>query len=330
MLSKILLAIPAAYSLLLITWQLLRRHLIAKHTGLADFPLLKSRHPDKKIPGTAVICGGSIAGLLTARICHDHFERVVVVEAEAWVTSEEGRKVDGWNHKLVRSRVVQYASLHACQSFLFAGLKILFPNIEDECRASDIRVLPSNPRFNASGVLLRIPFASYKSKLPKTMYLSRSGFETLLRRLVIDKDAYPNIELIAGTVTDVLPDPADHSRLKTIVVRTEAGMREFSAALIADCTGPARAGLKWLGRHGYGTSPIYPSGKLPLDQLKISFDQKLRYSSMMFRVNQAWLDRMPLPPDIRNTGPMYTFLEDGVEQGRVLFALTRPDGDTCA
>ncbi|KAJ7485099.1 hypothetical protein B0H11DRAFT_1722338 [Mycena galericulata] len=325
MLSKILLAVPAAYSVLLISWHLLRRHLLAKHTGLTDLPLLKSRHPDKKIPGTAVICGGSIAGLLTARVCQDHFERVLIVEAEAWVASKEGRKIDGWNQILPRTRVVQYSSLHACQSFLFAGLKSLFPNIEEECRVSDIRVLPSNPRFNISGVLLRIPFATYKSALPKTMYLSRSGFETLLRRLVLDNDT---IELRTGTVTDIIPDPADYSRLRSVGVRTESGLQEFPAALVADCTGPARAGIKWLGRQGYGISDTYPARKLPLDQLKISFDQKLRYSSMMFRIDQAWLDRMPLPPDIKNTGPMYTFLEDGVEQGRVLFALTRPDGDT--
>ncbi|KAJ7269901.1 hypothetical protein C8J57DRAFT_1323879 [Mycena rebaudengoi] len=326
MLSKILLAVPAAYLVLLVSWHLLRRYLITKHTGLVDLPFLKSRHPDKKIPGTAVICGGSIAGLLTARVCHDHFEHVLVVEPEAWVASEEGRKIDGWNQKLLRSRVVQYTSLHACQSFLFAGLKSLFPNIEDECQLSTIRVLPSNARFNISGVLLRIPFSSYKSKLPKTMYLSRSGFETLLRRLVIS--ACPHMELTTGTVTDIIPDPADHSRLSTVVVRTASGLQEFTAALVADCTGPARAGMKWLGRHGYGYSDSYPAGKLPLDQLNVSFDQKLRYSSMMFRINQSWLDRMPLPPDIKNDGPMYTFIEDGVEQGRVLFALTRPDGDT--
>jgi hypothetical protein len=50
---------------------------------------------------------------------------------------------------------------------------------------------------------------------------------------------------------------------------------------------------------------------------------------MMFRINQAWLDRMPLPPDIKNAGHLYTFFEDDVEHGRVMFALTRPDGNTC-
>ncbi|KAJ6454306.1 hypothetical protein C8R47DRAFT_1167414 [Mycena vitilis] len=328
MLSKILLAGPAIYSVLLVLWHLLRRHLIAKHSVLVDLPQLKSRHPDGKIKGTAFVCGGSIAGLLAARVCHDHFERIIIVEAEAWVASEEGRKTDGWNQKLSRSRVVQYASLHGSQACLLPGLKSLFPDLENECRRSEIRILPSNARFNLSGVLLRIPFASWRSQLPRTMYVSRSGFETLLRRLVLDRERYPHVELMTGTVSDVVPDAKDPSRLGGVLVRTDSGVQELPAALVADCTGPARAGIKWLGRHGYGTAGRYPKGKLPLDQLKISFDQKLRYSSMMFRVNQVWLDRLPLPADIPYTGPMYTFLEDGVKQGRVLFALTRPDGDT--
>ncbi|KAJ7673966.1 hypothetical protein DFH06DRAFT_1319082 [Mycena polygramma] len=279
MLSLILLAVPTCYFVLLASWHLLRRRLTSKHSGLMDLPLLKSRHPDKKIVGTVVICGGSVAGLLAARVLNDHFERVIVVEAEAWVASEEGRKIDGWDRKLHRSRVLQYASLHGVQSFLVSGLKQLFPDLEDECRRSEISFIPSNPRFTLSGVPLRLPLASYKSELPKNMYLSRSGFETLLRRLILDKDAYPNIELVSGMVTDMLPDPADHSLLGRVVVRTDTGVQDFPAALVADCTGPARSGIKWLGQH------------------------KLRYSSMTFRVDQAWFDRLPLPPGVINEGP---------------------------
>ncbi|KAJ7658947.1 hypothetical protein B0H17DRAFT_343339 [Mycena rosella] len=327
--TVVLLAVPASYLLLLLSWHLLRRHLLAKNIGLPDLELLKnSRKQDERIPGTAVICGGSIAGLLTARVCHDHFERVLVVEPEAWVTSEEGRKIDGWNQKVARSRVVQYTSLHACQCFLFAGLKVLFPGIEDECRRSDIKVRPSNPKFNLSGVPIRIPWSTFKSGLPETMYLSRPGFETLLRRLVLDKSEYPNIELMTGTVTNVRADPADRARLSTVVVRTDFGVQELRAVLVADCTGPTRAGMKWLERNGYGYSatPTADGKRLPLNKLKISFDQKLRYTSIMFRLTPDFHDRLPLPADVRDTGPMYTFLEHGVEQGRCLFALTQPDG----
>ncbi|KAJ7489465.1 hypothetical protein FB451DRAFT_691135 [Mycena latifolia] len=325
--TRILLAVPAAYSALLLLWHLLRRHLLAKHSGLPDLALLQnSRRDDKKIPGTVVICGGSIAGLLTARVCHDHFERVLIVEPEAWLASAEGRKIDGWNQKLQRSRVVQYTSLHACQCYLFAGLKNLFPGIEDECRLSDIKVRPSNPRFTLSGAPIRTPWSAFKSGLPKTMYLGRPGFETLLRRLVLDRASYPNIELITGTVTDVRPDPTNHSRLNSVLVRTESGLQEFTAALVADCTGPARAGMKWLERNGYGYSAPCPAGKLPLNLLKISFNQKLHYSSILFRITPEFHDRLPLPVELKDTGPVYTFLENSVEQGRGFFVLTRPDG----
>ncbi|KIJ36221.1 hypothetical protein M422DRAFT_179637, partial [Sphaerobolus stellatus SS14] len=40
------------------------------------------RNKSQRIRGTAVICGRSIPGLLTARICSDHFENVVIVEPE--------------------------------------------------------------------------------------------------------------------------------------------------------------------------------------------------------------------------------------------------------
>ncbi|KAJ7101457.1 hypothetical protein B0H15DRAFT_816167 [Mycena belliarum] len=328
MISVFLFAPPVGYLFLLASWHLLRRHLLAKFNGVSDLPLLQqSRPPNERIRGTAIVCGGSIAGLLTARVCHDHFERVLIVEAEPWVASEEGRKVDGWVNKTHRSRVVQYTSLHSCQCFLFQGLLCLFPNLEEERKLSDVSAIPSYPRFNLAGVPFRVPWSTYKSGLPKTLYNTRGGFETLIRRLVLDRDAYPNIEFIAGTVTDVRPDPTDHSRLNLVVVRTEAGIREFPAVLVADCTGPARAGMKWLERNGYGYSSKYPTGTLPLDQLKISFDQKLRYSTITFRIRPEIYKRLPLPRDLEDTKPIYTLLENSPDGNRRAFVLMRADGE---
>ncbi|KAJ6601586.1 hypothetical protein B0H10DRAFT_1923651 [Mycena sp. CBHHK59/15] len=324
----ILLAGPAAYAVSLLLWHILRRHLLAKNSGVLDVPLLRnSRRNDRKIAGRAVICGGSIAGLLAARVCHDHFECVLIVEAEAWLASEEGRKMDGWNQNTQRSRIVQYTSLHACQCFLFDGLTKLFPGLEEECRRSDIAVLPSEPRLTLSGVRIRTPWSAFKSGLPKTMYLTRAGYETLLRRLVLDRGTYPNIEFMTGTVTDVRADPIDPSRLSKVLVRTESGMQEFEAALVADCTGTARAGMKWLERNGYGYSATYLAGKMPLDKLKISIDQKLRYTSMLFRITPAFHDRLPFPAHLKDVKSVYTFLEDDLDKGRGFFVLTRPDGN---
>jgi hypothetical protein len=48
---------------------------------------------------------------VTARICHDHFERVVIVEPEAWLATAEGWDPNIRSQKNTRSRVVQYHSI---------------------------------------------------------------------------------------------------------------------------------------------------------------------------------------------------------------------------
>ncbi|KAJ6620781.1 hypothetical protein B0H10DRAFT_2215767 [Mycena sp. CBHHK59/15] len=63
------------------------------------------------------------------------------------------------------------------------------------------------------------------------MYLGRPGFETL-RRLVLRQGSHPNVEMITGTVSDVRPDPANHSSLNKVIVKTDSGVREFSAVLV--------------------------------------------------------------------------------------------------
>ncbi|EGO21881.1 hypothetical protein SERLADRAFT_372527 [Serpula lacrymans var. lacrymans S7.9] len=130
----------AIYCLSLCIWSWLRRRLLITQTGWTDIPLLgKGRQEAGKIKGTVVVCGGSIGGLLTARICHDHFERVIIVEPEAWLSTSDGRETQAWTQKYQRYRVVQYYSLQAVQVFLFTALKAIFPNFEDECIASGIR-----------------------------------------------------------------------------------------------------------------------------------------------------------------------------------------------
>ncbi|KAF7310059.1 hypothetical protein MIND_00378900 [Mycena indigotica] len=339
-LSAVLIALPASYGLILLAWHILRHLLLVKHIGTQNLRLLqatRSRHD--KIPGTAVVCGGGIAGLLTARVCHAHFKRVLLVEAEAWLSTEDARRVDGWKHlRTPRARLMQWNSLHSSQAFLFAGLENLFPNIEQECERSKIKVLPARPRFSISGAIWRPP---PKNGLYKTMYTARHSLETFIRsalsrllvhidawhdrRLVLDHDAYPDIEFAAGTVIDVLPDEADPSRLGKAVIRLDTGMvQEVPAALIADCTGPARAGAKWLARHRYGGA---------LDSLKLCFDQKLRYSSMSFTASPEFMDRLEavLPPDMRGDGPIITFMEDLTEEskvnGRGYFIIWRKDGN---
>lgn len=66
------------------------------------------------------LCLFSIAGLWAARICADHFEKVLVIEPEEWTVSEEageglydkdGVRRDG-SRGYQRKRVLQYNAVH--------------------------------------------------------------------------------------------------------------------------------------------------------------------------------------------------------------------------
>lgn len=58
----------------------------------------------------------SVGGLFAARVCSDHFERVVIIEPESWLMTEDARRPDSWNQENKRARVMQYNSLHGAYS----------------------------------------------------------------------------------------------------------------------------------------------------------------------------------------------------------------------
>lgn len=53
-----------------------------------------------------------MAGLLTARVCHDHFDRVLIIEREAWLSTDDARVVHAWTQEHRRTNVIQYYSLN--------------------------------------------------------------------------------------------------------------------------------------------------------------------------------------------------------------------------
>ncbi len=109
-----------------------RRKVLREQTCLLDADKLGIRLAAEKIKGTAVICGGryvldsseslcdvlsqfcfsSVGGLITARVCHDHFEQVFIVEPEAWLNDPHPQRAES-NQESKRSRVMQYDSLHS-------------------------------------------------------------------------------------------------------------------------------------------------------------------------------------------------------------------------
>ncbi|KAJ3862336.1 hypothetical protein EV359DRAFT_65719 [Lentinula novae-zelandiae] len=313
-------------------WRVLRWYSFRRHSGIPEIEELGKTHPlEQKLDGTAIICGGSIAGLLTARVCADFFKQVIIVEPEEWLTGEDGMRRFCSEQEHKRTRVMQYTSLHGSQALLYAGLRELFPDLDEQCRYSGLGVFPGDRKNNFAGTPIPAPVDSYGGTLPKTIYSGRAGLETLLRRLVLGRGSYPNITQIAGTVVGVLPhSEGDASHVSGVKIRRpDLTIEELDASLVVDCTGPTRAGIKWLSQSGYGTTNANTdsSSKVALQNARISFDQKLQYSTLTCKVTPETLAKLPIPPDQTPETVTFTLLEDGVENGRRVIALIRGDGN---
>ncbi|KAK0501773.1 hypothetical protein EDD18DRAFT_1347844 [Armillaria luteobubalina] len=305
----------------------LRRRLLLKHTCVLDIDTLGCRPHNKKIKGTAVICGGSIAGLVAARVCHDHFEDVVVVEPETWLSSQDAKRTDSWNQENKRTRIMQYGSLHTLLVIGYTSLSRLFPNLAEECKSSHIRMGPNDLRVHMWGRKVLTPYKQYGGSLPETLYLGRVGLETLLRRLVLGSD-YKNICQVIGTVVGISRDVSNPHFIDRVTVRVpEGATTDIPAALVVDCTGSASAGLKWLRREGYGVGDTYAKNELPLDKLKISYDQKVHYSTLQFHVPPELGRKLPgLPIPYDECGLIYVFVPDSNKDNRCMYS-QRIEGD---
>ena len=81
-----------------------------------------------------------------------------------------------------------------------------------------------------------------------------------------------------------------------------------------------------LERAGYGVTESYPRGTLPLTDLKVSYDQKVRYSTMTFHVSRELGERLPVPGGFYNNIPIYGTLAGSRTNGRSIYVM-RIDGD---
>lgn len=203
-----------------------------------------------------------------ARVCHDHFERVVIVEAEKWLCDEDARRVSAWEQQNTRSRVEQYQSVQGICLYVIRGrryshswilgiplfsqyaLEKLFSNLALESHISGMQyvnfLLPSlsltpvlssvneDRGVHVSGHFILEPLKQYDGKLPPHLFAGRRGTETLLRRLILDKERFPNIIQIAGTVTSIVPSArSDSTSLHGVKIRTDQGEQLLSASLVA-------------------------------------------------------------------------------------------------
>ncbi len=185
----------------------------------------------------AIVIGGSITGLLAARVFADHFELVTIIERD--------NLPEGPEH---RNGVPQAHHLHV---LLARGLQIveqLFPGIGEELGAAGappihwgtdlVAYLPAGwtPRFNSS---------------VHTRGVSRTLLEWSIRQRLL---VLPQIKIMTGYEVETLTATSDLSAVTGVIIRSRSGTRETTtlpANLVIDASGRNSHAPEWLESLGY-------------------------------------------------------------------------------
>ena len=189
----------------------------------------------------ALVIGGSIGGLLAARVLSDYFERVTIVDRDTFPTTPDHRK-----------GVPQSYHAHALLASGQVILKGLFPDIMDDLR-----------RDGALSAFNAIPFTlvSPAGKLPalkqpgEFLAFSRFLLEWHVRNHLSHR---PGIRIVANTEVIGWLSTPDHARVTGVQVRERGQMASIDrlhADLVIDASGRHSQSLQWLVELGYEAPP---------------------------------------------------------------------------
>jgi len=236
----------------------------------------------------AVVLGGSLAGLLAARILSDHFERVTIIERDAFTdTCEARRGIPQANHVhglLLRGRQV---------------LEELFPGLQDEMIAGGAPLLDMANDFawyTRAGWGIRFP-----SEL-KVLAFTRPLLDLHVRRR-LSQD--PKIEIMDNTeIVRLIPDAFQNRLNGVLVVPRNAEFdrriaKEIAADLVVDGTGRASRAPRWLNELGY---------EVPEENV---INAHIGYASRMYRIpenfNGDWICAFAqsAPPEKKRGGILF-------------------------
>jgi 2-polyprenyl-6-methoxyphenol hydroxylase-like FAD-dependent oxidoreductase len=204
------------------------------------FTMLAGTNPLSDGSGHALIIGGSMAGLLAARVLSERFGRVTIVERDRFPKGPGFRK-----------GVPQSRHLHA---FMMRGRQIaerLFPGLSEELEEAGAVLIDSADDFEW---LTPAGFAPrFNSGLPLLMS-SRDLLEWAVRERVA---ALPQVRFLQKTdLTGLLPTP-DGKGVAAVKVRSRDGRggtgseEPLYGDLVVDASGRNSNASRWLEALGY-------------------------------------------------------------------------------
>jgi 2-polyprenyl-6-methoxyphenol hydroxylase-like FAD-dependent oxidoreductase len=185
---------------------------------------------------SAIVVGGSMGGLLAARVLSNHFHSVTIVERDELPRAAA-----------VRKGVPQGAHGHGLLASGYRALDEYFPALMDELEALGAL------RADVVGTFLWFQYGRWKLRHNsglRGITVSRPGLETAVRHRVA---ALRNVTLLEGTDAVKPTFDAARGRVSGLEVRSRAtnAPSMLQADLVVDATGRGSQAPKWLEEWGF-------------------------------------------------------------------------------
>jgi 2-polyprenyl-6-methoxyphenol hydroxylase-like FAD-dependent oxidoreductase len=245
---------------------------------------MSDNHMPHNLGDHAIVIGGSIAGLVTARVLADHFTHVTIIERDRFP-----------NMPAFRKGVPQSRHLHGLLERGQVLLENLFPGLGAELTGPGARVLEM-----PSDILLLSPVGWHRRFRPGLKFLScsRELLEWSIRRRLA---AMNKVRFLEGHDVMGLLTNSDRTSVTGVQVRNRdedafGALKELQGALVVDASGRHSRAPEWLEALGYSQ---------PQETIINSF---VGYASRYytppqdFQADWAMLFLQPKPPDIPRAG----------------------------
>jgi 2-polyprenyl-6-methoxyphenol hydroxylase-like FAD-dependent oxidoreductase len=250
--------------------------------------------------GHAVVIGGSIAGLVCARVLADHFARVTVLERDPRPEGPEPRK-----------GAPQMRHAHAVLGAATDGLRELFPGFMEEMERAGAVV------FDLAADIAMYHYSAWKPRFrfgSQGIVCSRPFIEWHVRRRVHD---IPSIDIRYQHVAEELLTDPGQGRVTGVRVKGPGGEETLTCDLVVDTAGRGTRAPRWLEALGYGRP----------EEEAVGVD--LAYTSRLYQVppgrRRDWVAMVVYSkPPARRGGFVFE-----IEGGRWIVSLPGYFGDHC-
>lgn len=207
--------------------------------------------------GHAVVVGGSMAGLLAARVLANHFDQVTLVERDALTDSPT-----------VRKGVPQGRMLHALMPRGLGIVERVFPGYGHELTVAG--AVPVHIPSDAL-ILTLAGWLPRQAAGASLLSASRPLFEWAVRRRLRE---LPGVMILDRHDVTSLLTSSDGRQVTGVTLRSldASGTEQLAADLVVDASGRGSRTPTWLSDSGYGTPA------------QMQVDSNIAYASRIYRI----------------------------------------------